>query len=190
MKSIVCSAGYKILLLKKLNLFWICIHLSIFIKCKCCCTQNKSSVKASLQTIFNFDYLTILLNNSSFPFQGICPGNRLKVIPSYDPGCYTPVSPVSSPCPSIGSASFYHSSSFMMHSDLYENTSGLIHGQKHGKRRSWHIMPNKVSYVSGNHIFIKWMKNWFCLKVGSNMPCLRWYAHQFKFKSKKISIWK
>ncbi|XP_037042594.1 breast cancer anti-estrogen resistance protein 1 isoform X1 [Bradysia coprophila] len=75
--------------------------------------------------------------------QGICPGNRLKIIPSYDPGCYTP-SPVSSPCPSIGSASFYHSTSFMMHSDLYENTSGLIHGQKHGKRRSWHIMPNKV----------------------------------------------
>lgn len=89
-----------------------------------------------------------------FPFlpQGICPGNRLKVIPSYDPGCYTP-SPVSSPCPSIGSASFYHSSSFMMHSDLYENTSGLIHGQKHGKRRSWHIMPNKVSYYSTNDVY-------------------------------------
>lgn len=27
-----------------------------------------------------------------------------------------------------------------MHNDLYENTS-----QKHSKRRSWHIMPNKVS---------------------------------------------
>lgn len=88
-------------------------------------------------------------------FQGICPGNRLKIVPtSYDSGCFTP-SPLSSPCPSsmsstagllysngsTGSSSGAMSTSFVPHpNDLYENTA-----QKHSKRRSWHIMPNKVS---------------------------------------------
>lgn len=89
--------------------------------------------------------------------QGICPGNRLKLLPtSYDSGCFTP-SPMSSPCPSsIGTTSIYTSggstagsasmssgsSAYVLPNDLYENTS-----QKHSKRRSWHIMPNKVRYI-------------------------------------------
>lgn len=28
--------------------------------------------------------------------------------------------------------------------ELYENTNGNATAQKQGKRRSWHIMPNKV----------------------------------------------
>lgn len=90
-------------------------------------------------------------------FQGICPGNRLKLLPtSYDSSCFTP-SPMSSPCPSsIGTTSIYASggsttgsasmssgsSAYILPNDLYENTS-----QKHSKRRSWHIMPNKVHYL-------------------------------------------
>uniref|UniRef100_A0A1B0DMJ8 Uncharacterized protein n=1 Tax=Phlebotomus papatasi TaxID=29031 RepID=A0A1B0DMJ8_PHLPP len=77
---------------------------------------------------------------------GICPGNRLRVVQSYDSGCCSP-SPISSPCPSIGSStSLYanHTTSVTNPSELYENTS-VARLQKHGKRRSWHIMPNKVS---------------------------------------------
>uniref|UniRef100_A0A1L8DLY0 Breast cancer anti-estrogen resistance protein 1 n=1 Tax=Nyssomyia neivai TaxID=330878 RepID=A0A1L8DLY0_9DIPT len=77
--------------------------------------------------------------------QGICPGNRLRIVQSYDSGCCSP-SPISSPCPSIGSSSSLYAN-HMTHvsnpSELYENTS-VARLQKHGKRRSWHIMPNKV----------------------------------------------
>lgn len=85
--------------------------------------------------------------------QGICPGNRLKII-SYEATCYK-TSPVSSPCPSI-----YYNNSILSSADsiLYENTVGFgatttsPNNQKlHGKRRSWHIMPNKVLYY---HYFI------------------------------------
>lgn len=91
-----------------------------------------------LRTIFRFT-------------QGICPGNRLKVIASYEPRCYSPLSPVSSPCPST--PSIYYNSSILSNDSggslHYENTSGnCMNQQKHGKRRSWHIMPNKVSYAS------------------------------------------
>lgn len=84
-------------------------------------------------------------------FQGICPGNRLKVIPTFETGCYTP-SPVPSPCPSTPSV--YYNSSILSNESMYENTVGMNGRQsqpqmqpqqKHGKRRSWHIMPNKVS---------------------------------------------
>lgn len=92
--------------------------------------------------------------------QGICPGNRLKIIPtSYDSGCYSP-SPVSSPCPSSVSSSnvsYYNCSSNQ--SDCYENSASISmmmmnsaqqqqqQQQTHSKRRSWHIMPNKVRHV-------------------------------------------
>ncbi|XP_055323318.1 breast cancer anti-estrogen resistance protein 1 isoform X2 [Sitodiplosis mosellana] len=79
---------------------------------------------------------------------GICPGNRLKII-SYEATCYKP-SPVSSPCPSI--PSIYYNNSILSSADsiLYENTvdfgatTSPNHQKLQGKRRSWHIMPNKV----------------------------------------------
>lgn len=77
--------------------------------------------------------------------QGICPGNRLKII-NYDSGIY---SPLSSPCPSsIGmtTSTSTLSSQTIQPTELYENTSnGNNIQQRQGKRRSWHIMPNKVS---------------------------------------------
>ncbi|XP_062541643.1 breast cancer anti-estrogen resistance protein 1 isoform X2 [Armigeres subalbatus] len=93
--------------------------------------------------------------------QGICPGNRLKIIQPHDSGCFT-LSPASSPCPSIGPGTNLNSP---VPSDIYENTttassissatSAPTPGSKHhqhqqqqqqhqGKRRSWHINPNKV----------------------------------------------
>ncbi|XP_055631950.1 breast cancer anti-estrogen resistance protein 1 isoform X2 [Toxorhynchites rutilus septentrionalis] len=74
--------------------------------------------------------------------QGICPGNRLKIIQPHDSGCFT-LSPASSPCPSVGPGTNLNSP---VPSDIYENTStGSSYGQKQqGKRRSWHINPNKV----------------------------------------------
>ncbi|XP_053690482.1 breast cancer anti-estrogen resistance protein 1 [Sabethes cyaneus] len=93
--------------------------------------------------------------------QGICPGNRLKIIQPHDSGCFT-LSPASSPCPSIGPGTNLSSP---VPSDIYENTSttssmsysgsgvGVVPGgvpggnggaKQQGKRRSWHINPNKV----------------------------------------------
>lgn len=91
--------------------------------------------------------LFFLLSFSSM-LQGICPGNRLKII-SYEATCYKP-SPVSSPCPSM--PSIYYNNSILSSADsiLYENTVGFggatspNHQKLQGKRRSWHIMPNKV----------------------------------------------
>lgn len=77
------------------------------------------------------------------PLQGICPGNRLKIIQSHDSGCFT-LSPASSPCPTIDSTTNLNSP---IPSEIYENTSlsgSSIGSQRQGKRRSWHIMPNKV----------------------------------------------
>lgn len=77
--------------------------------------------------------------------KGICPGNRLKVI-GYDNACYTP-SPLASPCStsmsmSMSASTLTFSSQSSQPSELYENTSNK---SIKGKRRSWHIMPNKVS---------------------------------------------
>ncbi|EAA11911.5 AGAP005411-PA [Anopheles gambiae str. PEST] len=76
--------------------------------------------------------------------QGICPGNRLKIIQSHDSGCFT-LSPASSPCPTIDSTTNLNSP---IPSEIYENTSlcssTSAGSQRQGKRRSWHIMPNKV----------------------------------------------
>lgn len=105
-----------------------------------------------------FTYLLLVSVFFSFILllQGICPGNRLKVISSYEATSYKP-SPVSSPCPSM--PSFYYNNSILSSADsiLYENTVGCVaatspnHQKFHGKRRSWHIMPNKVLYY---HYFI------------------------------------
>lgn len=60
-----------------------------------------------------------------FPFaaQGICPGNRLRLlVGQYDTGgCL------------VGSRP-----------DLTISEDGI---QRHGKRRSWHVQPNRVSYL-------------------------------------------
>lgn len=73
--------------------------------------------------------------------KGICPGNRLKVL-DYETGCYTP-SPLASPCSmSMSASTLTFSSQISQPSELYENTSNKSYK---GKRRSWHIMPNKVS---------------------------------------------
>jgi enhancer of filamentation 1 len=77
--------------------------------------------------------------------KGICPGNRLKVI-DYETGCYTP-SPLASPCSasmsmSMSASTLTFSSQSSQQSEMYENTSNK---NVKGKRRSWHIMPNKVS---------------------------------------------
>lgn len=98
-----------------------------------------------------YTLLSINNNKNEFHFfcylQGICPGNRLKLIPAHDSGCYSP-SPLSSPCPSLGAISQLSAATTPTastpQSDFYENT-GLSLMQKQGKRRSWHIMPNKVS---------------------------------------------
>lgn len=86
-----------------------------------------------------------------FATQGICPGNRLKVLSAYSGSTtssgYSTASPLSSsPCPPIinnnsANTVFYSNSYIPSTADLYENNATI---QKHGKRRSWHIMPNKV----------------------------------------------
>lgn len=76
--------------------------------------------------------------------KGICPGNRLKLI-DFENGCYTP-SPLASPCSTSMSAStLTFSSQISQPSELYENTSNK---SIKGKRRSWHIMPNRVSTIA------------------------------------------
>jgi hypothetical protein len=74
--------------------------------------------------------------------QGICPGNRLKII-SYEPGKFSPSTPMTPVTPTTYNTSIAKSAVHLNTSDQYENTGLLM--QKHGKRRSWHIMPNKVS---------------------------------------------
>lgn len=82
-------------------------------------------------------------------FQGICPGNRLQEIRTYDSGCYS-MSPASSPCPSsIGSStmSLLNSSLSMTTSPslssqqelIYENSLHLAALQRQDSRRSWQL---------------------------------------------------
>ena len=76
---------------------------------------------------------------------GLCPGNRLRVIDYETSSCYTPTSPLSSPCStsmSMSASTLTFSSQNSNTSELYENTSNK---NFKGKRRSWHINPNKVS---------------------------------------------
>ncbi|XP_046807152.1 breast cancer anti-estrogen resistance protein 1 isoform X2 [Lucilia cuprina] len=53
--------------------------------------------------------------------QGLCPGNRLRILNSYDSGCFSP-SPSSSPCPSLAASTATLNSSICS-ADIYENTS-------------------------------------------------------------------
>ncbi|XP_017127319.1 breast cancer anti-estrogen resistance protein 1 isoform X3 [Drosophila elegans] len=100
--------------------------------------------------------------------QGLCPGNRLRVLNSYDSGCFSP-SPASSPIPSLAASTATLNSSICS-AEIYENgsivsafsssnsnsnsnsgvvTSGPGAGTDSSSacrstRRSWHVSPNKV----------------------------------------------
>ncbi|XP_051860167.1 breast cancer anti-estrogen resistance protein 1 isoform X1 [Drosophila albomicans] len=98
--------------------------------------------------------------------QGLCPGNRLRILNSYDSGCFSP-SPASSPIPSLAASTATLNSSICS-AEIYENGSiisastGAGHHnnadtsstsssqsssnscQGRGARRSWHVSPNKV----------------------------------------------
>ncbi|XP_068142500.1 breast cancer anti-estrogen resistance protein 1 isoform X2 [Drosophila tropicalis] len=89
--------------------------------------------------------------------QGLCPGNRLRIMNSYDSGCFSP-SPASSPIPSLAASTATLNSSICS-AEIYENGSisstgnggGAVTGngeiaplQGRGTRRSWHISPYKV----------------------------------------------
>ncbi|XP_037722910.1 breast cancer anti-estrogen resistance protein 1 isoform X2 [Drosophila subpulchrella] len=94
--------------------------------------------------------------------QGLCPGNRLRVLNSYDSGCFSP-SPASSPIPSLAastatlnssicSAEIYENGSIISAASSSNSTSGGVNGGSgaestaahRGSRRSWHVSPNKV----------------------------------------------
>ncbi|KAH8234940.1 hypothetical protein KR032_005870 [Drosophila birchii] len=91
--------------------------------------------------------------------QGLCPGNRLRILNSYDSGCFSP-SPASSPIPSLAASTATLNSSICS-AEIYENGSIISaasasssgggpgaestqSAQGRGTRRSWHISPNKV----------------------------------------------
>lgn len=106
-----------------------------------------------------------------FCFQGICPGNRLRIMNSYDSGCFS-MSSASSPCQSLAASTATLNSSIFS-SDNYENTSLISKSQQlnqqnatitsnyiistysrsdlqrstdgQGNRRSWHASPHKVT---------------------------------------------
>lgn len=97
---------------------------------------------------FLISHLSLPLGPSPL-FQGICPGNRLQEIRTYDSGCYS-MSPASSPCPSsIGSStmSLLNSSLSMTTSPslssqqelIYENSLHLAALQRQDSRRSWQL---------------------------------------------------
>ncbi|XP_016958434.1 breast cancer anti-estrogen resistance protein 1 isoform X2 [Drosophila biarmipes] len=94
--------------------------------------------------------------------QGLCPGNRLRVLNSYDSGCFSP-SPASSPIPSLAastatlnssicSAEIYENGSIISATSSSNSTTGGVSGgpaveatsASRGTRRSWHVSPNKV----------------------------------------------
>ncbi|EDW49879.1 GM14311 [Drosophila sechellia] len=92
--------------------------------------------------------------------QGLCPGNRLRVLNSYDSGCFSP-SPASSPIPSLAASTATLDSSICS-AEIYENgsiisavspsnsnsggaSSGLgAESASRVSRRSWHASPTKV----------------------------------------------
>ncbi|XP_020801571.1 breast cancer anti-estrogen resistance protein 1 isoform X2 [Drosophila serrata] len=89
---------------------------------------------------------------------GLCPGNRLRILNSYDSGCFSP-SPASSPIPSLAASTATLNSSICS-AEIYENGSitsaasassscggpgtESTSAQGRGARRSWHVSPNKV----------------------------------------------
>jgi enhancer of filamentation 1 len=89
---------------------------------------------------------------------GLCPGNRLRVIDFETSSLNTPTSPLSSPCSVSNMSMSVSTLTFSSQtSELYENTatgtvnngSGVSNTNANnllkGKRRSWHMNPNKVS---------------------------------------------
>jgi hypothetical protein len=63
-------------------------------------------------------------------------------------GYFSPTSPLTSPCSntmSMSASTLTFSSQTSNASEMYENTSTK---NLKGKRRSWHLMPNKVSIES------------------------------------------
>lgn len=95
--------------------------------------------------------------------KGICPGNRLKVI-EYETG-YSP-SPLDSPCStsmSMSASTLTFSSQTSHPSELYENTSNK---NIKGKRRSWHIMPNRVSRKALDNGNVKGLLKISCYQNG------------------------
>lgn len=86
---------------------------------------------------------------------GLCPGNRMRVINYETKSCFTPTSPLSSPCStstmsmSASTMTFSSQNSQNSHtSEMYENTANK---NFKGKRRSWQLNPNKVSIKKINH---------------------------------------
>ncbi|EDW04394.1 GH19649, partial [Drosophila grimshawi] len=100
---------------------------------------------------------------------GLCPGNRLRILNSYDSGCFSP-SPASSPVPSLAASTATLNSSICS-TEIYENgsiisTSGaetqstsstgssISSSQGRGARRSWHLSTNKVSFLLSFFFFV------------------------------------
>lgn len=84
---------------------------------------------------------------------GLCPGNRLRVIDFDTSSLNTPTSPLSSPFSNSMSMSVSTMTFSSQTSELYENTATAANNQTSsnnannlkGKRRSWHMNPNRVS---------------------------------------------
>lgn len=89
-----------------------------------------------------------------FTAQGICPGNRLRLlVGQYDTGgCL------------VGSRP-----------DLTISEDGI---QRHGKRRSWHVQPNRVSYTIP--LLNSWGTEYFCIiyiYIYTRMPIYSFRLH-------------
>lgn len=127
--------------------------------------------------------------------KGICPGNRLKLV-DFETGCYSPTSPLASPCStsmSMSASTLTFSSQMSQPSELYENTSNK---SIKGKRRSWHIMPNRVSGLAiaeGSFTFCR--VNGKKLEIKAEMMVILMYSEKLKhlrvlrLASRRI-IWK
>lgn len=82
---------------------------------------------------------------------GLCPGNRLRIIDFDTSSLNTPTSPLSSPCSNSMSMSVSTLTFSSQTSELYENTATAANNATNnannlkGKRRSWHMNPNRVS---------------------------------------------
>jgi len=118
-----------------------------------------------LLSLLNVDlYSTKHILIALYIFQGLCPGNRLRVLNSYDSGCFSP-SPASSPVPSLAASTATLDSSICS-AEIYENgsvisavsssnsnsggaSSGLgSESVSRVSRRSWHASPTKVCFSS------------------------------------------
>lgn len=148
------------------------------------------SLLNSIQSSFPFQLPSsaclVNVENVYDSFQGICPGNRLQEIRTYDSGCYS-MSPASSPCPSsIGSStmSLLNSSSLSMTTSpslssqqelIYENTlhmasTGLHRQDSSRSRRSWQMPATMSNQVSSHlHLICGWIV--VVLIIGAHFKC-------------------